>query len=124
MKCHNGIRPACLPEKYRAINDLSSLNRDPMIVGWGAHDTNQNTVSHLTETTVPLIDIPTCKKKYRIVSDVGEITNSQICAGLGIKDSCQGDSGGPMLRLLEIIRLFVYSYKYIHKTIVLKTLSS
>ena len=118
VKCHIGIRPACLPENYRAFNDLSSLNQKPMIVGWGAHDTNQNTVSELTQTTIPLVDIPTCRQKYRVVSnigDVGDLTSNQICAGLGKKDSCQGDSGGPMLRLLKNIRLFVCSYILIIK---------
>ena len=42
------------------------------------------------------MDIPTCDENYDQVNNIG-IDNSQVCAGLGDRDSCSGDSGGPML---------------------------
>ena len=53
---------------------------------------------HFRQAIVPLVDNPTCNKNYEQVEDIENIGATQICAGLGERDSCQGDSGGPMLR--------------------------
>ena len=50
----------------------------------------------LRQAQVPIVDIPTCDENYDQVNNIG-IDNSQVCAGLGDRDSCSGDSGGPML---------------------------
>ena len=53
---------------------------------------------YFRQAIVPLVDNPTCNKNYEQVTDIENIGATQICAGLGERDSCQGDSGGPMLR--------------------------
>ena len=53
---------------------------------------------YFRQAIVPLVDNPTCNKNYEQVEDIENIGATQICAGLGERDSCQGDSGGPMLR--------------------------
>ena len=87
----NGISPACLPDKYRGF-PLPNLNNNPAVIGWGSKGTNQATVTHLREATVPIVDIPTCKNNYQPVSGIGEIDNTQICT----YDTCKGDSGGAL----------------------------
>merc|ERR1711971_756197 len=57
----------------------------------------QTTIIHPAQAIVPLVDNPTCNKNYEQVTDIENIGATQICAGLGERDSCQGDSGGPML---------------------------
>merc|ERR1711971_516846 len=91
-----GLRPACLPDKYRGF-PLDSLSDKPTIIGWGSTATGRPTVTHLRQAIVPLVDNPTCNKNYEQVEDIENIGATQICAGLGERDSCQGDSGGPML---------------------------
>ena len=41
-----GLRPACLPDKYRGF-PLDSLSDKPTIIGWGSTATGRPTVTHL-----------------------------------------------------------------------------
>ena len=59
---------------------------------------NNVLLRYFRQAIVPLVDNPTCNKNYEQVEDIENIGATQICAGLGERDSCQGDSGGPMLR--------------------------
>ncbi len=91
-----GTRPACLPNRYASLNELTTLRFEPTIIGWGSTGTNLPTVSALRQTTVPLVDTRTCNTAYDAVQRI-TIGNTQACAGLGEKDTCSGDSGGPMM---------------------------
>ena len=87
-----GLRPACLPEKYKNF-DLSGLEKNSAIIGWGKTSQYSSTVNHLREAYVPMSD--TCKTLYKRAGfDIGP---KQICAGGQAQDTCKGDSGGPLL---------------------------
>ena len=86
-----GLRPACLPKKYKNY-DLSGLGNSA-IIGWGKVSQYSQTVNHLREAYVPMED--TCKNLYAGAGyDIGP---TQICAGGKAQDTCQGDSGGALL---------------------------
>merc|ERR1711971_1363585 len=91
-----GLRPACLPDKYRGF-PLASLNDKPKVVGWGKTDNNKPVSPRLQQVSVPLVDNPTCNDKYGAAIAGVDIGSTQLCAGEDGKDSCSGDSGGPML---------------------------
>ena len=91
-----GLRPACLPDKYRGF-PLASLNDKPKVVGWGQTDNNKPVSPRLQQVSVPLVDNPTCNDKYGAAIAGVDIGSTQLCAGEDGKDSCSGDSGGPML---------------------------
>jgi V8-like Glu-specific endopeptidase len=88
-----GLRPACLPKRYKGYN-LKNLNITPKVIGWGQTENYQPVSSHLLQADVSIVDNPTCSKKY--ASFIG-ITSNQICAGDDERDSCGGDSGGALL---------------------------
>lgn len=90
-----GLRPACLPDKYRGF-PLQRLNIRPTIIGWGSTGDDLPTSTTLKEAQVPLETVANCDRKYRPVNNIN-IGNTQICAGFGSTDTCNGDSGGPML---------------------------
>ena len=96
VKFKAGIRPACLPEEYKGFT-ITNLKIQPTIIGWGSTDDNRPTEPILRQAKVPLIGISICDQKYDPVSKI-KIGKTQICAGLGNKDTCSGDSGGPILR--------------------------
>ena len=87
-----GLRPACLPDKYKGV-PIKSLRRRPAVIGWGRTGFRDPGVDHLREAYVPLVDNPTCQEKYFPTI----IDSFQICAGDHNYDSCKGDSGGPLL---------------------------
>ena len=110
-------RPVCLPYSYTQVRP-ENLRQGGVVVGWGAIDNHdRTTVDQLREAILPIESVASCDRKYENVSvSIGKITHSvfgtqipltnnyisgdtQICAGLGRKDTCQGDSGGPMLSL-------------------------
>jgi len=89
------LRPACLPYDYVNIN-YERFRNEPSIVGWGATRTNGQASSVCRQATVPIVPINECQQDYSGVSRV-RISDDQVCAGQGRRDSCAGDSGGPML---------------------------
>merc|ERR1712061_580623 len=74
----------------------ANLESKPFIIGWGSTGSNEPTEPVLRQAEVPLVDISTCSQNYRPVRNIN-IGKTQICAGLGNKDTCSGDSGGPIL---------------------------
>ena len=90
-----GIRPACLPDKYRGF-PMDQLQNEPTIIGWGSTGNDRPTETKLMQTTVPIDTVSNCDRKYRPVQNI-RIGSTQICAGFGSRDTCNGDSGGPML---------------------------
>jgi len=97
-----GVGPACLPDQDDKFvpnspsDPLANLESKPFIIGWGSTGSNEPTEPVLRQAEVPLVDISTCKQNYQPVRNI-DIGKTQICAGLGNKDTCSGDSGGPML---------------------------
>ena len=88
-----GLRPACLPDKYKGV-PVESLNKKPTVIGWGKTSFWEPGVDHLRQANVPLVDNPSCNRKYQGARNIESV---QICAGDENYDSCQGDSGGPLL---------------------------
>ena len=88
-----GLRPACLPYKYKGV-PVKSLYQKPAVIGWGKRSKTKSGVDHLREAYIPLVDNPSCNTKYQGLREIG---SKQICAGDENKDSCGGDSGGPLL---------------------------
>jgi len=90
-------RPACLPNSYVNVRP-ENLRQGGVVIGWGAIDNHDKaTVDTLREAILPIESVSSCNTKYSDTSV--SIGNTQLCAGLGDKDTCQGDSGGPMLSL-------------------------
>lgn len=91
----SGLRPACLPDQYAGF-DLTTLRTPPVVVGWGSTVTGGSTVNALREAHIQVIPKAQCETSYAPVSRI-KISDTQICAGTGDRDTCTGDSGGPML---------------------------
>jgi len=91
-----GLRPACLPERFRGF-PLDKLNNKPFVIGWGKTENNQPISPRLLEAAVPLVDNTACSNQYGSVIAGLDISSTQICAGDDDRDSCSGDSGGPLL---------------------------
>ncbi|XP_021958690.1 trypsin-1 isoform X1 [Folsomia candida] len=89
----NTIRPVCLP----ADGSESYDNEKAIVAGWGATEQGGSVSSTLQKVVVPIIPNKVCNWRTLYL---GQITDTQICAGelsSGGKDSCQGDSGGPLV---------------------------
>ncbi|XP_021966516.1 trypsin-1 isoform X2 [Folsomia candida] len=89
----NTIRPVCLP----ADSSESYDNEKAIVAGWGATEQGGSVSSTLQKVVVPIIPNKVCNWRTLYL---GQITDTQICAGelsSGGKDSCQGDSGGPLV---------------------------
>ena len=84
----NGLRPVCLPEKFK---DADSLNEKPTIIGW---DREGNSREFLKETTVSLVNNTICHRKYESLGK--NIDSSQICADENLV-SWRFLSGNPLL---------------------------
>ena len=89
-------RPVCLPFSYVNVRP-ENLQQGGTVVGWGAVATGREPEDNLRQAVLPIESVASCNAKYsdRSVS----IGNTQLCAGLGQRDTCQGDSGGPMVSL-------------------------
>ncbi|XP_011502271.1 PREDICTED: trypsin epsilon-like [Ceratosolen solmsi marchali] len=66
-----------------------------VVSGWGTNDLHEYP-DQLQIVKVPLVDKNICKKVF-IGTSIGNVTDSQLCAGITSKDSCQGDSGSPLV---------------------------
>lgn len=60
-------------------------------LGWGRTSEGGPASSVLMQVDLPIVTNAQCNAIY------GDVASTQMCAGIGGRDSCQGDSGGPLL---------------------------
>ena len=60
---------------------------------------------YIFQARIQVLNKATCEANYAPVSRV-KISDNQLCAGTGDKDTCTGDSGGPMLS--DQVRVLVF----------------
>lgn len=83
------LRPACLIQP-----NIPYQHKKPIATGWGLTESVSDKFSDiLQKVEINFIGNRQCNEYF---SDDQSIDNTQLCAGLGGKDTCQGDSGGPL----------------------------
>lgn len=94
---HGNIRPACLPDRERAADELTGLTGTAS--GWGVVDPKDrgSQADKLQTTDVNIISHSDCRNSY----PVGSVTPSMFCAKAKGSDACFGDSGGPFTVVRE-----------------------
>ncbi|XP_014230914.1 trypsin-1-like [Trichogramma pretiosum] len=89
------VQPIGLPKANAIPEGVATLS------GWGSTSktSTPNLPNHLQKVNLPLLDIETCRKAMRLVGQVAEVHDTNVCTGplSGGHSSCSGDSGGPLI---------------------------
>ncbi|XP_035210949.1 proclotting enzyme-like [Stegodyphus dumicola] len=92
VEFNSNVACVCLPFETFHGDDLAE--RNAFVAGWGTTSYGGPASAKLQEVQLKIWENNKCKQVFR--RDV-PITQVNLCAGDGSKDSCRGDSGGPMM---------------------------
>ena len=96
MVYRNGLRPACLPNKFLGY-PMNDLKTRPTIIGWSKTGNNHPVSEHLKEVSVPLVDLSNALLVLVWFEDDGLVTfisdvlflSAQLLYGQSQCDKCR-----------------------------------